>query len=435
MKNLEKLRITAEFKEAIEAFNLIEKNDKILISYSGGPDSTFLTLLLLKIKKIYNLDLSIFYLNHKLPGSLDSEKVKEFALNLGLKFYIYEEDIVKFSKENKLNIEEAGRIKRYSLLKEISSKYGYNKIATAHTLNDALESFIIRFLREGFSLLTPPIKPKFRKVIRPLILTPREKILKILKENDISYHIDIENYSLIRTRNKIRHILIPILSKEFNYNLEKFKKFYLRIIEESEFYERKIKEDIKFVTEEENPFYLKINKEKILKMDSFKKRELLKNIFYNFYGENELGREILFKMEKILENDGKIEVKKNIFFISRGNYAFFIKKITNFEITLKEGEFEIEGLKIKVKKDKERGFLPQNILNEAKLRLRRSGDLIETEKGKILKLKKFLENKKVPFYLRDHLVVLEYKGKIVWIEGFEPFLKGKDVKIEVIRWN
>ncbi|MEN3046015.1 MAG: tRNA lysidine(34) synthetase TilS [Candidatus Hydrothermales bacterium] len=436
MRNLEKLNLIPEFEETIETFNLIEKNDKILISYSGGPDSTFLTLSLLKIKEKYNLTLSIFYLNHRLPGSLDSRKVEEFAANFGLKSYVYEEDIVKFSKENKLNIEEAGRIKRYSLLEEISLKDGYNKIATAHTLNDALESYIIRFLREGLSLLSPPIKPKFKKIIRPLILIPREKILRFLKENDIPYHLDIENYDLRRTRNKIRHILVPILFREFNYNLEKFKKFYLRALEESEFYERKVKSEVKSVIEEENPLYLKINREKILKLDSFEKREVLKNIYYDFCPENELTRETLFKMEKILENGGKIEVRKNVYFISKKNLVLFLRKIPYFEIPLKEGEFEIEGLKIKIKisEDREKGGLPRSLLSEAKLRLRKKGDFIETEKGKKLKLKKFFENKKVPFYLRDNLVVLEYKGNIVWVEGFEPFMKGGNIKIEVLKW-
>ncbi len=367
---------------------------------------------------------------------MSPEKAREFASNLGLKIFIFKEDIRKFAKDNKLNIEEAGRIKRYTLLNEVSEKEGFNKIATAHTLNDALETFLLRFLREGFSLLNPPIKPKYKKLIRPLILTPRDKIIKILKDNDISYHIDIENYTLQRTRNKIRHILIPEIFREFNFSLSKFKKFYIRIIEESKFYEENIKNKIKEYIEEKTPFFVKINREKIKAVSSFEKRELLKNILFEFGFEEELKRGMLLSMEEIFEKGGKIEIKKDLFFVSKGDYVLFMKKIPDFEIPLREGEYEIiKGVRVKVEKNDRDGFLPLYLLNEAKLRFRKPCDLIDIEGKKDLKLKKFFENKKVPFYLRDYILVLEYKGKIVWIEGFEPFIKGKDLKIEVIKWK
>jgi len=113
-----------------------------------------------------------------------------------------------------------------------------------------------------------------------------------------------------------------------------------------------------------------------------------------------------------------------------------MKKRPDFEITLREGKIKIDKFaEIIIKKDKNKGFLPAEIIGKAKLRLRKDGDIIERYKGKILKLKKFFENKKIPFYLRDYLLLIEYRGKIIWIEGFEPFLKGKDIKIEVLKWK
>lgn len=284
--------------------------------------------------------------------------------------------------------------------------------------------------------MNPPLKPKYKKLIRPLILTPRDRIIKILKENEINYHIDIENYDLGRIRNRIRHILIPEIFKEFDFSLSKFKKFYIRMIEESIFFAENIKREIENYIEEKSPFFIKINKEKIKESPSFKKRELLKFILFKFGFENELNRDMLLKMEEILEKGGKVEIKKDLFFVSKENFALFMRKIPDFEIPLKEGEFEIiKGVKVKVKRLTKGGFLPLNLLNEAKLRFRKPGDLIDIEGEKGLKLKKFFEKNKVPFYLRDYILLLEYKGKIVWIEGFKPFIKGEDLKIEVIKWN
>ncbi len=435
-KILKNFQAPEEVLKAIEFFDLIKKGDKILISFSGGPDSIFLTLVLLKLKDFFDLKISLFYLFHKLEGSLRPEEAEKFAKEFNLNIFIFEENIPDFAKKEKLNIEEAGRKRRYKLLFEISEKENFNKIATAHTLNDAFETFFLRFLREGFSLLNPPLRPKFKNVIRPLILLEREKIIKILKENEIPYHIDIENYSLKRTRNKIRHILIPFLVSEFSYDFRKFRKFYIRTIEENEYFEREIGKEIGKLIEDKRSDYIKINKEKILKMDSFKRREILKHILFYFGFEDEITRENLYEIEKILFEEGKMELKGAFSFISRKENVLFLKEIENFEIDLKEGEYEIKNFaKIKIKVRKGKGFLPAFILNKAKIRLRKRGDIIEVREGKILKLKKFFENKKVPFYLRDRLIMVEYNGKIIWIEGFEPFLKGNEIEIEVERWK
>ncbi len=60
MKSLENFEIPEEVFEAIEIFDLIEKRDRILISYSGGPDSTFLTYVLLNLKKNFFLKFHFF---------------------------------------------------------------------------------------------------------------------------------------------------------------------------------------------------------------------------------------------------------------------------------------------------------------------------------------------------------------------------------------
>jgi tRNA(Ile)-lysidine synthase len=51
---------------------LIEKKDKILISFSGGPDSVFLLHVLNKYKRRFDVELGAFHLNHNLR-SKDSD--------------------------------------------------------------------------------------------------------------------------------------------------------------------------------------------------------------------------------------------------------------------------------------------------------------------------------------------------------------------------
>ena len=48
----------------IDEFGMLSRGNKVLISISGGPDSTFLTLVLNMLKKTYNLKLFAFHLDH-----------------------------------------------------------------------------------------------------------------------------------------------------------------------------------------------------------------------------------------------------------------------------------------------------------------------------------------------------------------------------------
>lgn len=70
MKNLKNFEIPEEVFEAIETFDLIKKKDRILVSYSGGPDSTFLTYVLLSLKKNFVLKFLFFIYFMDLKGVL-----------------------------------------------------------------------------------------------------------------------------------------------------------------------------------------------------------------------------------------------------------------------------------------------------------------------------------------------------------------------------
>ena len=60
---------TGKMKKKVEELKksgLIRKNEKILIAFSGGPDSVFLYNLLNFLKEEYSLEISLIYINHNL---------------------------------------------------------------------------------------------------------------------------------------------------------------------------------------------------------------------------------------------------------------------------------------------------------------------------------------------------------------------------------
>lgn len=200
---------------------LIKNNDSIVVGFSGGPDSTFLMHLLLTIKSLFNLKIYAAHLNHQLRGknSDDDELfVKNFCKENKIELLTERKDISALAKDRKKSIEETAREERYKLFQTSVQKFGANKIATGHTLNDNVETMIFNFARgSGVSGLRG-IPVKRDNIIRPLLCLTKDEITNFLKEEELEFRIDETNFQEDYTRNFIRNKIIPLL-QEINPNL------------------------------------------------------------------------------------------------------------------------------------------------------------------------------------------------------------------------
>ncbi len=211
-----------EVLKTIKTYNLIEKNDKVVIGVSGGPDSICLLHLLYSIKKELEFEIVVAHINHQIRKVADSETeyVKDFCKNLGIECFVKKENITELAKEQKKGTEEVGRQVRYDFFEDVAQKTNSNKIATAHNSNDRAETVILNILRgSGISGLKGIEAMRDNKYIRPLIFTKREKIEEYCQENNLNPKIDESNMENIYNRNKVRNIIIPYIEKEFNKNI------------------------------------------------------------------------------------------------------------------------------------------------------------------------------------------------------------------------
>ncbi len=211
-----------EVLKTIKTYNLIEKNDKVVIGVSGGPDSICLLHLLYSIKKELGFEIVVAHINHQIRKVADSETeyVKDFCKNLGIECFVKKENITELAKKQKKGTEEAGRQVRYDFFEDVAQKTNSNKIATAHNSNDRAETVILNILRgSGISGLKGIEAMRDNKYIRPLIFTKREKIEEYCQENNLNPKIDESNMENIYNRNKVRNIIIPYIEKEFNKNI------------------------------------------------------------------------------------------------------------------------------------------------------------------------------------------------------------------------
>ena len=191
---------------------LIKKNEKILIAFSGGPDSVFLYNLLFFLREYYSIEISLIYVNHNLREDVENDLnfVEEFSKENNVPLYIESVDVRKYAAENKKSIELAARELRYEAIEKVLQNLNYDKIATGHNLDDNIETFIFRLLR-GTSLKGLKGIPSERKnIIRPILQFEKKEILNYLQENKKSYIIDYTNSENDYTRNYIRNEIFPM---------------------------------------------------------------------------------------------------------------------------------------------------------------------------------------------------------------------------------
>jgi tRNA(Ile)-lysidine synthase len=208
---------------------MFEKDDRVLIGVSGGPDSIALLHLLIRIAPWHKLSLGVAHLNHKLRGTMsdnDAAFVSSHIQSVGLKCYCHKENIHKYQRRHKLSLEHAARRVRYRFLILIAQQEGFNKIALAHHSDDNAELILMNLLRGSGPLGLSGIPPVRNaagpaiKIVRPLIDVSKKQILDYLDKSHLPYITDISNADTQYLRNRIRHDLIPFLQASYNLSIK-----------------------------------------------------------------------------------------------------------------------------------------------------------------------------------------------------------------------
>ncbi|SNZ07790.1 tRNA(Ile)-lysidine synthase [Persephonella hydrogeniphila] len=427
--------VEKKFLKAIKDFDLISENDRILVAFSGGIDSTVLTELLLKLKKTLKIsEIALAHLNHSLRGKesdKDEEFCKKFAQERNLHIYTKKVDVKELAKKNKLSVEEAARIVRYSFFEEIIKEKNYNKLATGHHLSDLVETMLLWFV-QGNRKGIKGFKPRENNIIRPMYYIKKEEISDYAEKNKIPYRVDRTNFKTDILRNKIRHNIIPEL-KNINPSLEKsmlVESLLLQI-------------DDDYLIKESGRFSQLFLTEKI-KLSDIKgiHRALLYRLLiewiYRITGSYPSYKKVLDILD-ILDKEGekKLNLGKGYILIKSYDYLLietqkkrseiFYKMKAGEEILIKEAGIILKSYitdRIDAGKLKdERRVVCFDIGEENPeftVRSRKEGDKFlpfgrKTEK----KLKDIFIELKIPRYMRDTIPLLEFRNKILWVIGYK----------------
>lgn len=443
------MTIIDRFLFNIKTYNLLEKNDTIIIGASGGPDSQFLVYLFNQIKEEYNLKIILAHLNHlhRKEASNDENLLVSTGEKLGLEVKVKRASMDEFAKNNKISAEDAGRRLRYDFFYNLADNYDDAKIAVAHNMNDQAETMLFRMIRgtglDGLSAMDY----KNGKIIRPILSFEKSEILKYLDENNIEYAIDATNLENDYSRNYIRNEIFPRLS-EINYNaISNFFNLSNNIKNDLEIIDEIIEEIYGDITISEGAYRIKFDRKKFELISDAKKSRVLRIAINKLKGNiKDFSRSNINKflsLEKL--ETGKKIIKDDIIFTK--NYKSYdlelivgkkdspsICKINlNEEIIFNGKNIKTSKVSEKTNKSKNVGYFDMDkLLFPLFIRTRKNGDRFYPLGMKhSKKVKDFFIDEKVDKNTRDEVPLILSDNKIIWVAGYrisEEFKVDKGTK-------
>ncbi|MCX6247479.1 MAG: tRNA lysidine(34) synthetase TilS [Bacteroidetes bacterium] len=199
----------AKFKAFIAKEKLFGPKDKILLAVSGGIDSAVMTDLFHRAGYFFALAHCNFGLRGK-ESDADEAFVKAMAKKYKVPFYCKTFSTARDAKEKGISIQMAARDLRYEWFEEIRQKGKYHSVATAHHLDDQVETFFINLLRSTGIAGFHGILPGQGNLIRPLLFCYRADIGTYAMQKKLAFREDSSNAETKYLRNKIRHEIIPV---------------------------------------------------------------------------------------------------------------------------------------------------------------------------------------------------------------------------------
>lgn len=194
--------------EMLRRYEMVSPGDQVVCALSGGADSVALLYAMYLLKDRLGITLSAAHFNHHLRGeesNRDADFSRNLCLRLDIPFYLGEGDVVPGKK----GLENAAREARYDFLLSLPGK-----IFTAHTADDNGETVLMRLIRGTGLKGLGGIPPVSGRLYRPMLTVTQRDVEAFLKENNLRHIEDSSNGSDDFLRNRIRHEIMPLLSRE-----------------------------------------------------------------------------------------------------------------------------------------------------------------------------------------------------------------------------
>lgn len=197
------ISIMRKTAKTISKYRMIKNGDLVCVAVSGGKDSLALLHILHKMSKTHNFEIKVATIDEGIPGYRNEslEIVRNFCSTLNVEYKIYsykelfdltiDEALQKRESEKISSCSICGTFRRRSI--DYAAKdLGADVIATAHNLDDVLQTFLINVLSgdiKKIGWMNPNSDKPFKK-IKPFCEIYEAEIVFYAFSNDIPFQTE-----------------------------------------------------------------------------------------------------------------------------------------------------------------------------------------------------------------------------------------------------
>ncbi len=207
--------------KAINDFNMIQNNDRILVGFSGGKDSiTLFDVLFKRLKYVpikYKL-IPVLVHNEEYEGLEELEKyfLDNYKTSIIIKYINLKKIILSGEfKENPCYV--CSKIRR-KILFETARELNCNKLALGHNMDDINETLLMNIIFSGNISSMKPKQELFDGsliIIRPLAYLTETQIQKYVRQNDLPVIDKICSY---RGKSQQREVIKQFINSLYKKN-------------------------------------------------------------------------------------------------------------------------------------------------------------------------------------------------------------------------
>lgn len=402
---------------------LCPPDQRMLLAVSGGVDS----MAMLHLFYTAGYKIGVAHCNFQLrdaESDEDEELVQKTCKQWNIPFHTQRFETNNYAAVNGLSTQIAARELRYAWFREVMQAHAYDKLATAHHLNDNLETTLLNFVRgtgisgmKGIPLTTD-------NIIRPLLAFTKKELKDYANDNQLSWREDASNATDDYDRNQLRHQVIPKL-EELNPALEgTFKRTNQRLQGAAAVFQLGLDQLRKqFMTEEKNRITISTDLLQHITFPEVVLWELLKDFGFNHTqcadavaAAGQSGKRFLsagyqlttdrkaWIVAPVAGEMSATEIQSNDKKITLGTLELTLEKTPGNSISRNPAIAQLDAGKVAFpltwRKWKEGDtFAPLGMDNQKKL-------------------SNFFIDAKVPRTDKDEATVLESNGNIIWVVGY-----------------
>jgi tRNA(Ile)-lysidine synthase len=205
-------RVVERVTATTRAHEMFLRGQSVLVAVSGGPDSVCLLYSLPHLRRLLELHLEVFHLDHELrPGSgVDAVYVRRLADRLRLPFHLR---FAGSAPPKGASVEAWARTVRIRHASEVCREIGAERLAEGHTLDDQAETVLIALMRGGGLEALAAIEPVLGHEVQPLIDVTRVEVEAFCRALHLRPRRDPTNLDTRLLRNAVRLEIIPAIER------------------------------------------------------------------------------------------------------------------------------------------------------------------------------------------------------------------------------